>query len=110
MVDITPKPLPPEAEALPSRRQWLLWLAMNRQRIGLGLLALFAFLRIVLHFEGHNELIDFLKTIVDLFLIGSAATTSAGAFKSDDYHEDRAREEGLRASGSWPPARRSSDR
>lgn len=74
------------------------WFASNRMRIGMSLLSLFALLRVVLHFEGHNELIDFLKTLVDLFLVGSAATASAGAFKSDQFWRDK-------AEASLPPQR-----
>jgi hypothetical protein len=98
-------------EVLPKDQRLKYWFAINRTRIGLALLSLFAFLRVILTFKGHSEAIDFAKTLVDLFLLGGGSLASAGAFKSDSYHEEKAAADVRMASGQFPVyQRRESDK
>lgn len=82
-----------------------LWIAANRQQIGLAIAALATLIRVSLTFQGHSETADFLKSIADLFIAGGAYTAGSGLHESDTFYKEmKVREElGL-------PERRGADR
>ena len=93
-------------DGLSSFEQFKLWVAMNRTPLGTIFASLSA-ICLAASFEYHAHVAAILAAIGTI--VGSAAA-GGGAFKSDDYHEERAVAEVRQRSGQFPAyQRRASD-